>query len=392
MAPHCDAGSCVSCEGRSCPADAIARELEALVCWGAGGAVRSSSAGDDVAQRRLEEDAITALVCSYPSSVPVVGQILEAVRDGRTTVDFAALRTCMEAVQRLSSSATLLSLLYCEGALIGSQTNGGACVGDFDCASSFCMPATSGCIGVCAAQVAVGQPCVADSQCAGAASCAGSVCVADGPSTGAARGESCTYDYQCASPLVCIEATSTCEDVPGDGMPCHDSVLFDCAEGTYCVAGVCRLRSEEGERCPDQVSCVAGTQCAGSPSRCLPVAVNGEVCDASVVCAVGTTCTDGTCQAWPDLGEPCSDVCYRGVCEEGTCVSDRVGRDCSPGLRPFDALDPCGAGATCASGSGGAWYCVATVAAGEACGGDDRCDEPSETCSERDVCEALCSL
>jgi hypothetical protein len=75
----------------------------------------------------------------------------------------------------------------------------------------------------------------------------------------------------------------------------------------------------------------------------------------------------------------------------GTCTSAAVGASCPGGLRPFDALDPCGAGSTC-RGAASVWTCEANVADGATCGFDDHCDEPTTYCSEGDTCDSICSI
>jgi len=387
-APVCDAGACASCEGQDCSADQVADELAAVMCVGAAGAVRSNYEGGDPARSRFEEDVFAAVVCAYPAVTNEVSQILDAVRDGRTTVDFDVLRACVSDIQNVSGQLLLFGILQCEGALAGTAANAAPCLAYFECASGYCEAGT-GCVGTCAPQVATGMPCDDDAECMGDDICAGT-CQAPTPPTGLGLGATCTNDFQCLSPLVCRE-TSTCGEIPGAGMPCNDISFTSCAAGTYCDGTTCRTRTGMGEPCTNAVSCVAGTRCEGTPARCLSVVASGASCGDDVACPAGTACVAAACTALPTIGESCSGACYRGTCVSGTCTSATVGSTCPAGARRFDALDPCGDGSTCRI-AGSTWTCEATVADGAACDFDDHCNEPSATCSENDTCDPLCAL
>ena len=398
LTPMCDAGGCVSCEGRSdCTPAQVADEFAARVCAGAAAAPPSRYPGIDENRARVDEAAAVAGVCLSAESSPLRAVLLDAILEGRTSVDFAVLEACLAPLRDRGPPAFApFVFLGCEGAYLGHQPDGGSCALPTECVSGHCRVGGGSCGGVCAARVALGATCGPEDECVAGSYCSGSRCIVEPPSTIRGRGESCTGDYQCDGDefLVCRGATGAriCTDPPPAGDPCHDSSLLPCTLGAYCDGATCRARIALGSTCTDAASCVSGARCGGSPMRCLAVATPDAACGPDQVCVQGTSCVAGTCQQLPDVGEACDGTCLRGVCMAGTCRSQPIGTTCPAGFRLFDLFDPCGDGGTCTDRSG-SFTCVATAASGASCATSGvLCNEPADFCSDRDICEPICSI
>lgn len=225
---------------------------------------------------------------------------------------------------------------------------GGACGDAEDCVSgAWCQGFwTDGRVvvpGVCAARIALGQPCANHSQddgCAGGATCLGGVCRAVTPySLGA--GAECEGLSDCAEPFYCrgFEAlqadggpalrSGVCAARLDAGGPCGFATYVDtdCVQAATCGASdTCVLRSGSGGACAASWECRDFLSCPTASGACLPYQPTGEACGDGVRCAEGAT--DGRCAVdggagvcLPKLaaGEPCSTI-QPWDCASGQCL------------------------------------------------------------------------
>lgn len=167
---------------------------------------------------------------------------------------------------------------------------------------------------------------------------------------------------------------------------------WECKEGLRCVdfgiAGICALRSDQGENCFSDAECADGLICDWESGTCSPGALEGETCafldemnpvpgTESIRCAndltcdpVGFTCVGGFCVA----GAPCADVVQHLDCPEGTfCLDDPFGlttcRTPGPAGTPCTSPDACQSN-FCDLGLG---VCADLAADGAPCGNGDEC-------------------
>lgn len=93
----------------------------------------------------------------------------------------------------------------------------------------------------------------------------------------------------------------------GLGQSCKET--SEC-QGSECVAGVCTLKCDANEDCPDGSSCGAATKTCSSPSAAI-----GDVCAASEECASGT-CSEGLCTKTCNTNAECPapSICAGNLC------------------------------------------------------------------------------
>jgi len=272
---------------------------------------------------------------------------------------------------------------FCSGGFCkGKLPPGDACADATQCASGFCVDGLcclGACVGQCEACDVVGQEgnCVPVS---GAPHGARPACVTDGTVCGGScdgtdnagchfptdttscREASCTNsvatlaagcDGNGACPLV---QEQPCAPFLCVGNACGGDCAIDtdCAYGSYCAAGVCKLKGQPGEACSahnqcDSAYCIDGVCCstecdeqceacdvAGSEGTCSPV--TGAPHGGRPTCA-GV----GTCQGQCD-GADVTQCVLPGastVCSESTCAA---GVETTPGA--CDGAGTCQKGTT----------------------------------------------
>jgi len=236
---------------------------------------------------------------------------------------------------------------------------GASCDDDDACGTS------ADCVGHCTD----GRACeVGDATC-GTIPCAGGTCVAE-----AAFGEPCDVDNDCADGLAC--RIGRCDMGALEGQPCAGTF---CAPHLACSStspdAVCLGPAAHGAPCVATSQCPTGNAC---DTICYAWLAPSAACDPNGIdrCVPGTGCVDGACRTLPDLGQPCTTGCIRGMCLRGTCGSPPVGTMCDLG-------DPvCGTN-VCERGTDTCELPPTT------CMGWDACPL-EEFCSANDVCAAIC--
>lgn len=181
----------------------------------------------------------------------------------------------------------------------GTQVNGGACVDNSQCQSTFCNKSASSC-GVCSAVPSAGSACTTDDDCAPGMKCANSnTCAVPG-----ASGASCNdQSAPCAYPLACNGGT--CGARAGSGAPgqaCQSTGDCDASTGTLCIRGTCAAitLADPGGTCsvtatPPSVCKMSGT-CSGQV--CAAHAEDGAACNALTgpKCLAPAQCVQGLCR------------------------------------------------------------------------------------------------
>jgi len=283
----------------------------------------------------------------------------------------------------------------------GKRANGLPCTGVNDCVSGFCVDGVccnAACAGQCQACDGAGTPgtCLpvagdphgARAKCKGAGACAGTcngtmgasctypgaekTCGAASCTNGTAQPASvCDGDGACTKP-----STISCDPYPCAGTECAGgcSASSPCAPDSYCYAGKCKQKLDDGIACADGTQCKNGF-CTGGV--CCNVACTGDCQSCTIAGAMGictnkpatTVCRDskGDC----DPAETCTGT-------SGTCPADAL-RDASFVCRPVAGV--CDQPETC---TGSSPTCPATnvfKSASTTCrAAADLCDE-AETCT-----------
>jgi hypothetical protein len=222
----------------------------------------------------------------------------------------------------------------CQGPTTGTLPAGAACnvSWDLQCQSGACaqLPLPDGgysACGICAASVAVGQPCdgTSPSACEPGSYCAGSTsrtCVTYG-----AVGAPCSSTLFCQADLRCSSAHQ-CEPRVSLGGACQTDV--DCSDALPCVGGTCTARADAGAHCTPSgyaLPCNYGLECAAATSTCVaptvqpggPGGANGQLC------VHGSCSAKGVCPTIIPDGQPCptndTELCdFEAHCDSaGTC-------------------------------------------------------------------------
>lgn len=244
---------------------------------------------------------------------------------GRLAYDPNKARECVNEYESAECD-DILAFQSCREAFRGLVPPGGECSATFDCVStSRCMGASdNGCtLGRCEHVPQLGEPCTSfcadeafcdtdsstcvlrreqgaactNSECAAFLTCREGVCA--GPPT---EGEACTWT--CASNLICAtnaEGARTCRRPRTDGT-CQ--TFQDCPIDQHCnraspeaAEGTCGAYPTLGQRC--EFACARGSYCDGSNNTCVaisePVAIGGA-CEVDRECATGR-CDEGICAA-----------------------------------------------------------------------------------------------
>jgi hypothetical protein len=279
-----------------------------------------------------------------------VSAFLEALTDGRISIDEALLEQCLLTAMTnpCSLKPSLASvngaldvyrfLQACPGVVIPRQDLGEPCTTSFECQTRLQCDTASSCPGVCRPRYQLGDSCeVQYQQC----SVPYGICLNGTCRIPSERGGSCVDELDCKRDLACDPETLTCAEPlfrPGLGETCINDFngakpAFICLPGLYCgdggdigSPGTCQRLRTEGEPC-DYNGCDEGLVCgslAGAPPVCVGAASEGELCYPGNArsCEDGLNCVAITseepatwiCIAQPGFGEPCPVL---GACGEG---------------------------------------------------------------------------
>ncbi|MGE0791637.1 MAG: hypothetical protein AB7S26_38535 [Sandaracinaceae bacterium] len=365
-APECDADACVSCRGRTdCTPLQIVLEARSLAC-----ACLIQNENVFASETNPSAESLEAAVCHAWD--PDVGSslsayVFSAVLDGRITLDLDEVARCGSVLAQLRDTPGDRPMFPGVVPQLGAAE---PCRFDFECAGGICDTSLS-CPGACTPRA--GLPCtggcgidqdcdLATSRCVPApgdgepcriACQPGLICDAGGPLDDLCQpipneGDPCTpNDGRCAAGLVC-DGSNRCTGA-AQGQSC--GLTRRCAAGLACDNFMCQPARAEGVSCTTSGQCDVGLRCASG--TCRRIAAPGEACGATVVCPFGLGCSAaGTCDALPDLGDPCTDRCLRGTCRSGTCRQLDADTPCTHPSQPpdywwFEALDECGAEMSC---------------------------------------------
>lgn len=280
--------------------------------------------------------------------VPNLGALDQAVQEGRTTVDLAALEVCKEHLGGLGCNEPLE---------------------EEDEEVTGCQPPPP---------PAEENPCDARKLFVGRLG-AGSVCTSTGSTS-----------FECAPGLVCVGGyglgvTGRCIDAQQEGGLC--SANYECDEGLYCseLDGSCTRPRKEGDvcvfadrndpapapetllvRCEDHLSCDPITNTCVASCQAGASCTTDEDCDEEQE----LTCIMGRCGLPRGLGLPCADTPTESHCQDGYfCGPDRLDptqRVCTE--KKADAAT-CAGHEECESGfcPTDTYRCTATVPVGDPC-------------------------
>jgi hypothetical protein len=304
--------------------------------------------------------------------IPNLGSLDRAMRDGRTTVDMAALAKCEKFLKSLKGES-------CNQPAQKST--------DKTCKPEPEPPPPGDCdpMKIYIGTLAEGDPCTSDGR---SFECGpGLICVRNGAlgQTGQCVregkvGDYCLEDASCAQGLYCSMLDGTCQEPQKAGEPCEyadhlsttpseDTLLVMCRKDLECdpVTDTCVIKCQEGHSCTSTDDCdkEKGLKCIAN--RCdLP---RGE----GLPCTVDANCTDELyCGINP--AKPGKRVCRAREADGTPCVTGATGSTTSRQCIGF-----------CNQRSG---LCEAQVFAGDPCptGQDEQCDHGY--CSPTDFCTA----
>jgi hypothetical protein len=254
-----------------------------------------------------------------------------------------------------SGCTTVTSTLCQSGVCSAAGVCGSAgCAKDSDCPSSAYCDAS---VGLCKAELAVGQPLPNDG-------------VHTGVCTAAAAQAVCATG-------ACNATSNTCALVPGAACTAGGQ----CANGNCGSNGLCGLADgQAGCTTATAALCQSGT-CSASGNRCVPTGTGRCAVDAD--CGASSYCDPDAlaCVAKLAPGAPIpSDSLHAGGCLPGNALAV-----CASGL--------CNAAAvTCAAGAG-ASCTLAAACTGNLCGSNGQCGAvdgqgPCQTTAQADVCQS----
>jgi hypothetical protein len=346
--------------------------------------------------KQCESDAVAAAKM-YPPAY----SISDAVKMKRLGYDATKAKVCIDAIAKAGCSNDSYYALSdtCNPVFSGLVKTGGACLGDFECATgNWCDQGanngTTGCSGVCTANVASGGTCDPN-----ASHCNTSDYCDDTSMACKARaklGQSCSSSQPCEGVLDCKgydagppEVLGTCSNLGQVGDACFSSFIgtTNCSLGLWCDDTdlnnpVCAKPIASGASCTSYFGCADGLDCIG-------LAFDNNT---------GDVLTTGTCKPFLDVGKACDSSGESGCPFDTTC--DAASSTCKAGGKAGDTCDPQAFGG-CSGNSycdGNTSKCAVKVALGGACMqqptdasgfplGDDPCHDGS--------CDAMsnkCSL
>lgn len=232
--------------------------------------------------------------------------------------------------------------------------------------AGLCDPGTGVCLNVPKAD---DTPCDDGSACTQTDSCQAGICIGGDPVV-------CAAQDACHDAGVCDALTGMCtHPAKADGSVCSDGDL--CTQTDTCQSGVCTAGSpvvcSALDACHDVGTCNPATGVCSNPAK-----VDGATCDDGDRCTQTDSCIAGSCVGGSPVQCVASDSCHDvGVCDPatGTCSDPQKpdGSLCSDG-DPCTQLDVCDAGA-----------CTAGPAV--ACAPPDACHEAGVCNADSGACE-----
>jgi len=230
-----------------------------------------------------------ALSCEFQSRAP--GSSLTEEVASACAESFANVR-CGSIVADVAMQCPVLG---------GNVSDGGLCISNWQCASTYCQIGADGC-GVCAARVPAGMSCMADANaCEQGTGCAAGTCVPLAAETAScAGGEPCDLFMACAN--------GACTYGAGPTAPCDGANPCDFwKQGLFCsAAATCdpAALAGSGEPCGDVMgvftACVASGKC--TMNGCVPPAEDDAACGgpSEIGCYEPRRCLEGSCEL-PDI-------------------------------------------------------------------------------------------
>lgn len=279
---------------------------------------------EHLARCKLVPDEASCLATTRPA--PPNPSVSSAVAANKITYDGELARQCVDAMASQSCDVTAhdehVAPDACSKMLVGHVADGETCSLDAECASGTCvLPAECPDMGCCVGQCRATQ-------------------------APAAAGGACNMARDCMTGLVCGEDL-TCHAPAASGQSCRSD--RECSDGLACVGvtdmpGMCLALPQAGERCPYQRCASENLRCDAATNTCIAVGLPGASCPIGGECSLYLECdaASHTCREFPRLGMPC----------DGTCIDSS-----------FCMLD----------GSGETGTCVALLATGSPCDGDQQC-------------------
>jgi len=269
------------------------------------------------------------------------------------------------------------------GDLLERQTEAAVCERGTECVVAKVPDFANFYCGVCEPRTLLGEPCGGEVGCVEGAECVLGTCrkLRD-------LGEPCETLEECLTHAcddgVC--SRSVYAPTPYAEMldhACDEDWLCGRQVGLSCVAGICRPRTNEGERCgtSDTAECSLGLRCFDG--RCVAFGCRidvGEPCDFSCE-AGGCDARDGVCKPAVAVGDPCTLRCENGLVCHSKYHECRLLRangtacdfddDCASNFCERDLSDVCSGGLCTIPFCGGCGTCADPPTV-------ERCDPPNE--------------
>ncbi|TMA73103.1 MAG: DUF11 domain-containing protein [Deltaproteobacteria bacterium] len=465
---HCVDGSCcdTACSGQ-CQACDVAGSIGTCSTLASGAPHGSRSAcGSDGSACGGSCNGSSAIACAYPgvstqcraASCSNGVETVAASCAGTGSCPALATQSCgaygcgaVACKTTCAADGDCASGNYCDSshACVAKKAQASACGGDHECAAGPCVD------GLCCDRACGGQ-CEACDVAGGVGTCSAttgaphgtrSACASDGTVCGGScdgvHPAACTYpgnsvscrNASCAGGTATLAAscdgagtcpalqTQTCAPFSCGPAACNGncSADSDCANGTWCSAGVCVPLLAPGQACGGanqcgSPHCVDGVCCdTACTGQCEACAENGSVgtCtsvaggprNARTACASDGSVCAGTCDGihpaactYPNNGTTCRDPsCSSGIavlaasCDgSGSCPPEQD-VSCAPNTcGPTACAGNCTVDSDCLSGN----YCAAGLCTpqsgpGVACGGANQC--ASGECADGVCCATACN-
>lgn len=346
---------------------------------------------------RLFEQASRTTIAGVPFSelqepgtavyVPNLGALDQAVQDGRTKIDAAALEACQEH----------LADLACNEPAAEEEAEG--------CQPTPAAPEETPCAldKLFVGRLGVGSACSSTGglslECAPGLFCAGGLglgvtgrCV-----EAQEEGELCNDDHECADELYCSELDGSCQRPRAEGevcvfadrndpAPAPETLLVRCEDHLSCdpITNTCVARCQAGASCLSDEDCDAEAELTCILGRCSQPRGEGLPCQSAEHCEEEFYCgpdvldpTQSFCSVKKQDSEDCTDhlECASGYCSADTnqCTpAVAVGEPCPSGLDAQCDGGRCAQEETTASSG----YC----AAADECPNSGSCDTYYGTC------------
>jgi hypothetical protein len=285
--------------------------------------------------------------CMTTARVVPNTSIAAAIQADKIHYDGKRARQCVDAMAKQSCDLTAddshVTPTACAQMFTGTVKGGEMCSLSEECASGLCERPDA---------------CTENGCCVGTCK--------DEQKTAQAGGD-CGRNLDCQDGLVC-GLDRICHKPAGEGQPCHSDT--ECTTGLGCIGasdngpGDCRALPHTGEACPYSRCADANQRCDATSHTCIAIGQPGDACPNGDECAHDLECdpTTAKCKLLPTLGMPCDLACGG----DAWCQADEQTH---------------------------LGTCVAPLAAGQVCDGDNECEsfycedaDPSNMCKDAYVC------